>query len=206
MALSSNYYALQGQRRDKILKQKSGSKSSRIGKLWQFLQGHPKSAFSEKVQRGDEAKFFKNRPKRRARLNGRKTLWRNCHYPLISKHLKCKDWKRFRCKQRLQRCPNGQVMAIFARSPKTRIFCKSAKGNQEKFFKNRPKRSPRLKGPKAHWRKWNYPLICAQTLENILAQTAAPKVSEWPSYGYFCEVIQNPHFLKKSKGETKRNF
>ena len=45
-----------------------------------------------------------------------------------------------------------------------------------------------------------------QTLENILAQTAAPKVPEWPSYGNFCEVIQNPHLLKKSKGETKRNF
>ena len=38
-----------------------------------------------------------------------------------------------------------------------------------------------------------------QTLENILAQTAAPKVPEWPSYGIFGEVIQNPHFLKKKK-------
>ena len=45
-----------------------------------------------------------------------------------------------------------------------------------------------------------------QRLENILAQTAAPKVPEWPSYGNFCEVIQNPHFLKKCKGVTKGNF
>ena len=45
-----------------------------------------------------------------------------------------------------------------------------------------------------------------QTLENILAQTAAPKVPEWPSYGNFGELIQNPHFLKKCKGETKGNF
>ena len=46
-----------------------------------------------------------------------------------------------------------------------------------------------------------------QTLENILAQTAAPKVPEWPSYGIFGEVIQNPHFLKKKKnGGTKENF
>ena len=45
-----------------------------------------------------------------------------------------------------------------------------------------------------------------QTLENILAQTAAPKVPEWPSYGKFCEVIQNPHFLKKCKEGTKGNF
>ena len=60
MALSSNYYALKGQRLEKILGQKSGSKSSRMTKLWQFWQGHPKPAFSEKVQRGDQGKFFKN--------------------------------------------------------------------------------------------------------------------------------------------------
>ena len=45
-----------------------------------------------------------------------------------------------------------------------------------------------------------------QTLENILAQTAAPKVPEWPSYGNFCNVTQKPHFLKKCKGGTKGNF
>ena len=45
-----------------------------------------------------------------------------------------------------------------------------------------------------------------QTLENILAQTAAPKVPEWPSYGNFGKVTQNPHFLKKCKGGTKKNF
>ena len=45
-----------------------------------------------------------------------------------------------------------------------------------------------------------------QTLENILAQTAAPNMPEWPSYGNFREVIQNPHFLKKYKGGTKGNF
>ena len=40
-----------------------GSKSARMAKLWQFSQGHPKPAFSEKVQRADEGKFFKNRLK-----------------------------------------------------------------------------------------------------------------------------------------------
>ena len=39
----------------------SGSKSARMAKLWQFSQGHPKPTFSEKVQRGDQGKFFKNR-------------------------------------------------------------------------------------------------------------------------------------------------
>ena len=45
-----------------------------------------------------------------------------------------------------------------------------------------------------------------QTLENILAETAAPKMPEWPSYGIFCEVIQNTNFLKKFKGGTRGNF
>ena len=50
-----------------------------------------------------------------------------------------------------------------------------------------------------------YPLIL-QKLENILAQTAASKVPELPSYGNFRKITQNPHFLKKCKGGTKGNF
>ena len=34
---------------------------------------------------------------------------------------------------------------------------------------------------------------------------AAPNVPEWPSYGNFGKVAQNPHFLKNCKGETKGN-
>ena len=45
-----------------------------------------------------------------------------------------------------------------------------------------------------------------QKLEKILAQKAAAKVLEWPSYGNFGKVTQNPHFLKKYKGGTKGNF
>ena len=41
-----------------------------------FLQGNQKSAFSKKVQRGDQEKFFKNRPKSSPRLKGLKALWR----------------------------------------------------------------------------------------------------------------------------------
>ena len=46
----------------------SGSKSARTTKLWQFWQNHPKPAFSKKGQRGDQRKFFKNRPKGTPRL------------------------------------------------------------------------------------------------------------------------------------------
>ena len=45
-----------------------------------------------------------------------------------------------------------------------------------------------------------------QRLTKILAQKAAPKLPEWPSYGNFCKVTQDPHFLKKCKGGTKKNF
>ena len=54
---------------------KSGSKSSRMAKLWQFSQGHPKAPFSEKVQRGDQGKFFKNRPKSGPPFKNPKALW-----------------------------------------------------------------------------------------------------------------------------------
>ena len=117
--------------RRQFRRNESGSKSARMAKLWQFSQGHTKPAFSEKVQRG---KFLKNRPKSSPRLKGPTVLWRKWHYPLISMHLKRKDWKRCGRRQRLQKCPNGQVIAIFARSPKTRIFRKSANGGKRESF------------------------------------------------------------------------
>ena len=115
MALSCKQYALIVQRLEKIL-------AARMEKLWQFRQGHPKPAFSEKVQRADQGKFYKNRPKSSLRLKGPKALCRKWHYPRTSMLLRCKDWRRFWRRKRLQKCPNGEVMAIFARSPKTRIF------------------------------------------------------------------------------------
>ena len=104
------------------------------------MQGHPKPAFSEKVQREDQEKFFKNRPVSSPRLKGPKALWRKWFYPLISMRLKCKDWTRFRRKKRLQKGPNGKVMAIFGRSPKTCIFRKSAKGRPREVFQKSPKK------------------------------------------------------------------
>ena len=65
---------------------KSGSKSARMAELEQFLQGHQKPAFSKKVQRGDQGKFFKNRPKSILWLKGPKALWRKWHSTLISLH------------------------------------------------------------------------------------------------------------------------
>ena len=94
-ALSSNQYALNMQRLEKILAQKAAAKSARMARLLQFLQGHPKPAFSEKVQTGDQGKFFKNRPKSSFRWKGPKALFRNWHYAQTSMHLKCKHRRRF---------------------------------------------------------------------------------------------------------------
>ena len=124
-----------------------------MAKLWQFWQGHPKPVFSKKMDSGDQEKFFKNRLKSSPRVKGSKALCLKRHYPLISIHLKWNNRKRFRCKQRLQKCKNGQVIGIFARSPKTLIFSKSAKGGPREIFKNRLKSSLRLKFSKALWRK-----------------------------------------------------
>ena len=69
---------------------------------------------------------------------------------------------------------------FFKGHPKPAFSKKVQRGEQEKFFKNRPKSSPRLKGLKALWRKWHYPpismLFKLQRLEKILVQKAAPKV------------------------------
>ena len=103
------------QRLENILAQKSAPKSARMAKLLQFLQGHPKPAFSEKGQRGDQGKFFKNRPKRCPRWKGPQALRRKWHYPLISMHLKCKDWKTFWRKKRLQRVPEWPSYGNFCK-------------------------------------------------------------------------------------------
>ena len=69
----------------------SGFKSARMAKLWQFSQGHPKPTFSEKVQRGDQGKFFENRPKSSLRLKGPKALCRKLYYPRTCMLLRRKD-------------------------------------------------------------------------------------------------------------------
>ena len=87
---------------------------------------------------------------------------------------------------------------------------KLERGDEGKFFKNLPKSRPRLKGPKAHLRKWHYPLITmhvkGKDWKRFWGKKVAPKVPEWPSYGNFGKVAQNPHFLKKCKGGTNGNF
>ena len=189
---------------------KNGSKSNRIAKLWQFSLRHPKEAFSEKVQRVDQGKLLKNRLKTSPRLEGSKALWRKQHYPLITMHLKCKDWKRFWRNKRLQKGLNGQVIGIFPRSPKTCIFSKSAKGKPKEIFQKSPKKQPSLERLNRTLAQMalssNLYALNVQRLEKILVQKAAHKMPEWPGYCNFRKINQNLHFLKKCEEGTKRNF
>ena len=81
MALSSNKYALIAPRLEKILAQNAAPKVPE----WQSYGKFPKVTlnrdFSEKVEKGDQGKFFKNRPKTSPPLKGPKALWRKWHYP-----------------------------------------------------------------------------------------------------------------------------
>ena len=45
-----------------------------MAKLWQFRQGHPKAAFSEKVQREDEETFFEVPQKQPSLKKAKSTL------------------------------------------------------------------------------------------------------------------------------------
>ena len=134
MALSSYTYALIPQRLEKILAQNASPKVQEWQSYGKFRKVTLNPHFSEKVERGDRWKFFKNHPKRSPCLKNPKALWRKLNYTLIKINLKGKDWRIFWRKQRLQKCPSGQVMAIIARSPKTRVFWKSAKGGPREIF------------------------------------------------------------------------
>ena len=122
MALSSNQYALTGQRLEKTLAQTAALEVPEWSSYANSRKVTQNPHFLKKCKGATQGKFFKNRPKSSLPLKGPKALCRKWHYPRTSMLLRCKDWRRFWRRRRLQKCPNGEVMAIFARSPKTRVF------------------------------------------------------------------------------------
>ena len=113
---------------DKILAHKAVSSNGN------FLQGHPKPEFSEKVQRGDQGKFFKNRPKTSPRLKGPKAVWRKLHSTLISMHLKCKDWEDFGTKGGSKSSRMAKLWQFWQGHPKPAFSKKRAKGGPREIF------------------------------------------------------------------------
>ena len=140
MTLSSYKYALIVPRLETILAQTAAPKVPEWQSYGKFRKVTLNPHFSEKEERGDQGKFFKNRHKSSPCLKGPKAIWRKLNYTLIKMLLKCKDYRIFWRKQQLLKCPNRQVMAIIARSFKTRICWKSAKGRPRKIFQKSPQR------------------------------------------------------------------
>ena len=124
--------------------------------------------------------------------------------------LKCTDWRRFWRKKRFPKCPNSQVMTIFARSPKTRIFWKSTKGGPRDIFQKSPKTLTSIKRPKTFVAQMAISShscpIKVRGLKKILAQKAAPKVPERPNYGNFGKLTQSRIFWKSAKGGPSQIF
>ena len=210
MALSCNQYTLKVQRLDKILAHKAAPKAPEQPRYGNFARS-PKPAFSKKGQKGDQGKSFKNRPKSSARLKGPKALLRKWHYSLIFMHLNCKDWKRFLSKQaapKVLECPSyGNFGKVTQNS---HFLKKERRGDQGKIFQKSPTNQPSLERLKSTLAQiafyFNKCALLVQILEKILTQKTAPKAPEWPSYGNFCKVTLNPHFVKKCKWGTKGNF
>ena len=95
MALSSNKYALIAPRLEKIMAQNASPKVQEWQSYGKFRKVTLNPHFSEKEERGDQGKFFKNRQKSSPCLKGPKALWRKLNYTLIKMHLTYKDWRIF---------------------------------------------------------------------------------------------------------------
>ena len=145
MALSSYKYALIAPRLEKIMAQNASPKVQEWQSYGKSRKVTLNTHFSEKQERGDQGKFFKNPQKSSPCLKGPKALRRKLNYTLIKMHLKCKDGKYCGANSGSKSVRMEQVIAIIARSPKTRIFWKSAKGRPREVFQKSPKKKPSLK-------------------------------------------------------------
>ena len=130
-----------------------------MAKLWKFSQGHRKAPFSEKVQRGDQGKRFKNRSKNGPPFKTQQHSGANRIILLLVCTYSEKNGKDFGAKSGSIRARMAKLWQFRQGHPKPAFSEKVQRGDQKKFFKNRPKSSPHLKRSTALWPKWHYPLI-----------------------------------------------
>ena len=125
-------------------------------------------------------------------------------------HLKGKDWRRFCGKKAAPRRPEWPSYGNFRNVTQDPHFLKRCKGGTNGKFSNIAEKVAFVWKAKKHsGANGIIPELVSlkvQRLENILVQNAAPKVPDWQRYGNFSKVTLNPHFLKKCKGGTKKNF
>ena len=161
----------------------------------------PKSAiFGDLAKGGPRENGRKSRPTSGAQ----KSPWRNPRYRIISMRLKCNHWATFWRKRRFPKCPQSRAMTDLAKTPKSAIFGDLAKGGPRE---NGRKSRPTSGAQKSPWRNRRYRIISmrlkVQSLGNILAQTALPKVPAEPSYDRFGKDTKIGHFWRFGKGATK---
>ena len=169
-----------------------------MAKLWQFRQGHPKPAFSEKVQRGDQKKFFNNRPKSSPHSKTANSTLAQMALSSNQYALKVQRLDKILAHKEAPKVPEWPSYGNFRQVTQTRIFLKRAKGGPRQIFQKSPKRQPSLKKPISSLAQValssNQHALKVQRLDKILANKAAPKVPEWPSYGNFRQVTQTRIF------------
>ena len=87
------------------------------------------------MQRGDQGKFFKNRPKSKSRLKGRKALLRKGYYPLIIMHLRAKTGDDFGANSGFKSARMAKLWQFSQGHPKPAFSVKEQSGDQGKFLK-----------------------------------------------------------------------
>ena len=122
------------QRLDKVLSQTAARKVKERPSYNNFCKVTQNPHFLKNCKGGTKGNFSKSAQESALFLKRLRALWRKWHYPSISMLLTCKDWRRFWRIRRLQKCPNGQVMAIFGRPHKTPYFLKKCKGGTKGNF------------------------------------------------------------------------
>ena len=145
MALSSYKYALIAPRLEKIMAQNASPKVQEWQSYGKSRKVTLNTHFSEKQERGDQGKFFKNRQKSSPCLKGPKALWRKLNYTLIKMHLKCKDGKYIGANSGSKSVRMGKLWQLSQGHPKPAFFWKSAKGRPREVFQKSPKKKPSLK-------------------------------------------------------------
>ena len=134
MAFYSNQYALIAPRLEKILAKTAAPKVLEWPSYGNFRKVTQYPHFLKKVQRGDQRKFFKNRLKRSPHLKDPEALYHEWHYPLISMHLKAKDWRRFWDKKAAPKVAKWPSYSNFCKVTQNPHFLKKSKGGTKGNF------------------------------------------------------------------------
>ena len=194
---------------DKILAHKAASKVPEWPSYGNFRQVTQTRIFWKSAN-GGRKDIFQKSPKKMPSFKRSKSTFTQIALSFYRYALKVQRLEKILEQNASPKVPEWPSYGNFRKVTQTRTFWKSANGRRKDIFQKLPKKMPSFKRSKSTFAQialsfYQYALK-VQRLEKILAQNASPRVPEWPSYGNFRQVTQNPHFPKKFKGGTKGNF